>query len=116
MITSHNLHNANKLKGKAVAIPPTLPSKNILLDEMLQKENMTYEDINVVEMTPPEMPSALAAGTISSYIVAEPFGALGVTLDQGKVLYQSEDLWPNSLCCALVLRNDLIKQDRNTDT
>src|SRR5690625_3972892 len=80
IITSHNIQNAWDLKGKSVAIPHTLSSQNILLYEMLQKENMTYEDINVVEMTPPEMPSALAAGTISSYIVAEPFGALGVTL------------------------------------
>ena len=114
VITSHDIQNARHLKGKTVAIPHTLSSQNILLNEMLKKENMTYEDINVVEMTPPEMPSALAAGTISSYIVAEPFGALGETLNQGKALYQSESLWPNSLCCALVLRNDLIKRDRNT--
>lgn len=111
-IVAPGIESVTDLKGETVAIPHTLSSQNILLHDMLKEGDMTYNDINVVEMTPPEMPSALAAGTISSYIVAEPFGALGVTLDQGKVLYQSEDLWPNSLCCALVLRNDVIKHNR----
>lgn len=111
-IVAPEIESVTDLKGETVAIPHTLSSQNILLHDMLKDGDMTYNDINVVEMTPPEMPSALAAGTISSYIVAEPFGALGVTLNQGKVLYQSEDLWPNSLCCALVLRNDVIKHNR----
>ncbi|MFC3040778.1 ABC transporter substrate-binding protein [Virgibacillus xinjiangensis] len=108
-IVSPEVDEVEDLAGTSVAIPHTLSSHNILMSRMLEKGGMSYDDVHMVEMPPPEMPSALATGQISSYVVAEPFGALGVTLDQGKVLYQSEDLWPGSLCCALVLRNDLIE-------
>ncbi|SFE05254.1 NitT/TauT family transport system substrate-binding protein [Lentibacillus persicus] len=108
-IVSPEIDQVEELEGTSVAIPHTLSSHNILMARMLKQGGMSYEDVHMVEMPPPEMPSALATGQISSYVVAEPFGALGVTLDQGKVLYQSEELWPGSLCCALVLRNDLIQ-------
>ncbi|MDA3129008.1 ABC transporter substrate-binding protein [Aliibacillus thermotolerans] len=109
IVVSHDVHETEDLQGQTVAIPHTLSSHNILLYDMLKKDGLSYQDVNIVEMPPPEMPSSLAAGTIASYIVAEPFGAIGVTLDQGKVLYQSEEIWPHSLCCALVLRNDVIE-------
>lgn len=107
-VVDPEIESVEDLKGTTVAIPHTLSSHNILMKRMLERGNMTYDDVKMVEMPPPEMPSALATGQISSYIVAEPFGALGVTMDHGEVLYQSEELWPHSLCCALVLRGDLI--------
>ncbi|ALX48926.1 ABC transporter substrate-binding protein [Lentibacillus amyloliquefaciens] len=108
-IVSPEVNQVEDMAGTSVAIPHTLSSHNILMARMLEKGGMSYDDVHMVEMPPPEMPSALATGQISSYVVAEPFGALGVTMDQGKVLYQSEELWPGSLCCALVLRNGLIQ-------
>lgn len=109
IIVSHDVFETKDLRNETVAIPHTLSSHHILLSDMLKRDGLHYDDVNIVEMPPPEMPSSLAAGTIASYIVAEPFGAIGVTLDQGKVLYQSEEIWPHSLCCALVLRNDVIE-------
>ncbi|QDI92037.1 ABC transporter substrate-binding protein [Salicibibacter halophilus] len=110
IIAGHNIDSANDLEGETVAIPHTLSSHNILLDEMLQAEGMEYGDVNVVELPPAEMPAALGEGRVEAYVVAEPFGALGVTLDAGHVLHQSHEHWPNSLCCALVLREDLIDE------
>ncbi|PYZ91969.1 metal ABC transporter substrate-binding protein [Salipaludibacillus keqinensis] len=111
IVASHDVDEVADLKGETVAIPHTLSAHNLLLDEMLQREGMAYEDVNVVEMPPPEMPAALSEGRISSYIVAEPFGALGVTLEAGHVLYQSNEFCPDScLCCALVLRDDFMEE------
>lgn len=67
--------------------------------------------MNVIELPPAEMPAALAEGRISGYVVAEPFGALSVAMNKGKVLFQSKDLWVNSVCCALVLRNEFIRNE-----
>jgi NitT/TauT family transport system substrate-binding protein len=75
---------------------------------MLANAGMVEQDVNIVELPPPEMPSALANGAISGYCVAEPFGARAVALGNGKVLFYSEELWENSLCCSLVLTNDFI--------
>lgn len=56
------------------------------------------------------MPSALASGQIDGYCVAEPFGAMGVSLGVGKVLFTSEELWDKSLCCGLVLTDKFIDE------
>ena len=81
---------------------------------MLQKEGLHASDVKIVELSPAEMPSALAEGRIAGYCVAEPFGAKAVAMNKGKVLFQSDDLWKDSVCCALVLRNDFIKKNQDT--
>ena len=55
--------------------------------ETLKEEGLKKEDVNIVEMPPAEMPAALAGDQIAGYIVAEPFGAIGVNIDKGKVLH-----------------------------
>ena len=93
------------LKGKTYAIPHKFSSHNILLNEMLKKNGMSYEDVNVVEMAPAEMPAALSENRIAGYVVAEPFGAIAVAMDKGKVHDHSDEIWPNSYCCIIVLRH-----------
>ena len=58
------------------------------------------------------MPAALAEGRISGYVVAEPFGAASVAIKNGKVLYQDQDVWQNSIDCALVLRSEFIEKEK----
>jgi ABC-type nitrate/sulfonate/bicarbonate transport systems, periplasmic components len=112
VIVSNDINTAADLKGKNFAIPHRLSSHNILLHELLEKNGLTENDIKIVEMAPPEMPAALASGQISGYCVAEPFGSKSVVLGKGKVLYQSADLWKDSLCCGLVLTDNFINKDK----
>jgi NitT/TauT family transport system substrate-binding protein len=111
IIVANDINSVADLKGKKFAIPHRLSSHNILLNEMLTQNSLTIEDVEVVELPPAEMPSALAGGQISGYSVAEPFGAKAVSLGVGKSLYQSGDLWEDSLCCGLVLREDFINNN-----
>ena len=110
IVVGKDISSARELKGKTFAIPHRQSSHYILLNEALAKEGLTVSDVNVVEMAPPEMPSALAAGQISGYCVAEPFGARAVSLDIGKVLYNSQDLWPDSVCCGLAMSGRFLKE------
>lgn len=114
VVVSNNVNSVSDLKGKSFAIPHRLSTHNILLYKMLQKEGLSYNDINVVELPPAEMPAALAEGRISGYVVAEPFGAKSVAINKGKVLFKSEDIWQDSVCCGLILRNEFIKNNRDT--
>jgi NitT/TauT family transport system substrate-binding protein len=115
IIVDPEVDSPEDLVGETVAIPHTLSAHNLLLDEMLSRSGLEYEDVNVVEMPPPEMPAALSEGRVSSYIVAEPFGALGVTNEIGEVMYQSSEFCPdNCLCCALVLREDFMEDSPET--
>ncbi|WP_174616085.1 ABC transporter substrate-binding protein [Virgibacillus ihumii] len=112
LVASPNINNVQDLKGKTYAVPHEFSSHNILLYMMLEKEGVDYEDVNVVEMAPAEMPAALATDRIAGYVVAEPFGAQSVVLDNAKVLYQSGELWKNSIDCALVLHGDFAKNNK----
>lgn len=108
IITSNDINSAEELKGKTIAIPHRQSSHNILLNDALSTAGLTIDDIKVTELAPTEMPSALAGGQIDGYCVAEPFGAKAVSLVAGKVLFESEELWEDSLCCGLVLTDKYI--------
>lgn len=105
LVAAADIQSIKDLKGKTFAIPHRTSSHYILLQEALSQNGMSSDDVHVVEMAPPEMPAALTNGQISGYCVAEPYGAAGVQTAKGKVLYRSEELWPNSVCCALVFND-----------
>lgn len=111
VVVAQDINSTADLKGKTFAIPHRLSTHNILLYQMLKNAGMNYSDLKVVELPPPEMPAALAEGRISGYIVAEPFGAKSVVNGKGKALFKSQDIWKDSVCCALVLRNEFIKNE-----
>lgn len=108
MVVSDKIESAADLKGKTFAIPSNQSSHNILLNDLLAGAGLAREDVNVVQLPPAEMPSSLAGKAIDGYCVAEPFGAQAVVSGVGHVLCKSEELWENSICCALVLRDDFI--------
>ncbi|MBQ1463415.1 MAG: ABC transporter substrate-binding protein [Ruminococcus sp.] len=109
VVVSNDIGSAADLKGKTFAIPHRQSSHNILLNDALATAGLTIDDVNVTELAPTEMPSALASGQIDGYCVAEPFGAMGVSLGVGKVLFTSEELWEDSICCGLVLTDSFIE-------
>jgi len=114
IVVKQEINSSAELKGKTFAIPHRQSSHNILLRQMLSDAELSAEEVNVIEMAPPEMPAALAQGQIDGYCVAEPFGAKAVTLGAGKALYNSKQLWPNSICCSLVLTDDFINNHSET--
>ncbi len=113
VIVSNEINSAADLKGKTFAIPHRQSSHNILLNDTLATAGLTIDDVNITELAPTEMPSALAGGQIDGYCVAEPFGAKAVQLGIGKVLYSSEELWKDSLCCGLVLTDEFIENNHD---
>ena len=114
VVVSNDIDSAADLKGKTFAIPHRQSSHNILLNDALATAGLTIDDINVTELPPPEMPSALASKQIDGYCVAEPFGAMGVALGVGKPLFDSKELWQDSLCCGLVLTDKFIAENPET--
>jgi NitT/TauT family transport system substrate-binding protein len=109
VIVKPGINSVAELKGATFAIPHRQSSHNILFRQMLADAGIGLVDVNLVELPPPEMPSALASGKIGAYCVAEPFGAKAVTMGAGKLLLESGELWEDSVCCALVLNNAFIK-------
>lgn len=108
VVTSDEVQTDADLEGKTFAIPHRLSTHNVLLYQTLKNAGLSFSDVKVVELPPPEMPAALAEKRIAGYVVAEPFGALSVVQGSGHVYRYSKDLWKNSVCCAFVLRDDFI--------
>lgn len=109
VVVAPAIHTAADLKGHAFAIPHRNSTHYILLREMLERNKMTLNDVNIIELSPSEMPSALSSGRISGYCVAEPFGAIAVGQGSGHVLYQSDELWKDAVCCGLVFNHHYLQ-------
>ncbi|REJ23094.1 MAG: metal ABC transporter substrate-binding protein [Bacillaceae bacterium] len=112
LVVANNINSVKDLKGKNFAIPHKFSTHNILLYQMLKQNGLKYDDVKAVEMPPAEMPAALSEGRIAGYVVAEPFGAASVSIGKGKVLFQDNEIWQNSIDCALVLRGEFIEKEK----
>lgn len=109
LLGANDIATVRDLRGKAIAIPSRFSTHNLLLRRLLAREGLDAErDVTLIELPPPEMVQALAHGSISAFIVAEPFGAQAELRKVGRVLAFSKDIWPNHVCCALNVREDLI--------
>ncbi|MCL2198077.1 MAG: ABC transporter substrate-binding protein [Defluviitaleaceae bacterium] len=105
------IETVQDLRGRIVAIPSPMSTHSFLLKMLLWENDMTADDITIIQLPPAEMVPALASGSISGYVVAEPFGARAVTLGVGRKLAESEEIWENSICCALVFSYDFISNN-----
>ena len=106
------IENFGDLKDKRIAIPSRFANQNILMHRMMREWNMPFDSMKLLEVPPPEHPAALESGSIDGYIVGEPFAALAEMKGTGRVLYHTKDIWPNFISCVLVVREELIEEDR----
>lgn len=112
VIAANDITSAADLKGKTFAIPSKQSSHNILLNDMLKENGMSIDDIKVIQLAPAEMASSLASNSIDGYCVAEPFGAQSVVKGYGHILYDSKELWEDSICCALVFNGKFLEKQK----
>jgi len=106
------IHDFSDLAGKVVAIPSRYANQNVLMHRMMRQWGMAPDSIELRELPPPEHPIALQSGSIDAYIVGEPFAAKAEVDGYGRVLYQTKDIWKDFISCVLVVRDDLIEDDR----
>jgi NitT/TauT family transport system substrate-binding protein len=99
-----------QLKGKQIAIPSRFAVDFLFLRKMLSRENMTPDDVQIVEMAPPDMPAALYAKAIDAYCTGEPFGAAAQQAGYARPLSMTRDEWRNYICCVLTVREELIQR------
>jgi NitT/TauT family transport system substrate-binding protein len=100
-----------QLAGKRVAIPSRFAVDFLFLRRMLARESMRIEDVEIVEMAPPDMPAALYARAVDAYCTGEPFGAAAQSAGYARVLRMTRDEWPKYICCVLTVREELIAQN-----
>ncbi|HKE96762.1 MAG TPA: ABC transporter substrate-binding protein, partial [Povalibacter sp.] len=107
-----DIRSFKQLTGKRIAIPSRFAVDFLFLRKMLAQENMTVEQIEIVEMPPPDMPAALYAKAVDAYCTGEPFGAAAQSAGYARPLRMTRDEWPKYICCVLTVREELIAENK----
>jgi NitT/TauT family transport system substrate-binding protein len=100
-----------QLAGKRIAIPSRFAVDFLFLRRLLAEENMRVEELEILEMPPPDMPAALYASAVDAYCTGEPFGAAAQRAGYARPLHMTRDKWPKYICCVLTVREELIAQN-----
>ncbi len=96
------------LKGRTIAIPSRFSDERLMVFRAMKLAGLKPGDIRMVEMSPPDVSGALAAGAIDGFAMGEPFPSQAEMAGFGRVLFQARDVWPDYMSCILVVRQDLI--------
>jgi NitT/TauT family transport system substrate-binding protein len=107
--TGSPIQRFRQLAGKRIAIPSRFAVDFLFLRRMLAQEDMTPDEIEIVEMPPPDMPAALYADAVDAYCTGEPFGAAAQHAGYARPLRMTRDEWRNYICCVLTVREELIQ-------
>lgn len=99
-----------QLAGKTVAVPMRFSGHNLSALQLVKKYQLEG-DINIVEMNPPDMAAALAAGELDAYYVGEPFAAKTLKSGHASLLTYVEDVWPDFICNLVIVNNSLVESD-----
>jgi NitT/TauT family transport system substrate-binding protein len=96
------------MRGRTVAIPSRFSDERLILFRAMKVWGIKPGEIKMVEMAPPDVSGALAAGAIDAFSMGEPFPSQAELAGYGRVLFQAREYWPDYMSCILVVRQDLI--------
>ena len=100
------------LRGKRVAVPNRFSNQRLLVFRSLKERGMSFKDIELMELPPPDMPAALYARATDAISSGEPFMGQTELDGYGRILWLTKDVWPGFISCVLAVREDVIKNDR----
>lgn len=106
------IYRMQDLRGKRVAVPNRYSNQRLLFFRALKAANMTINDIQLIEMPPPDMPAALYSKSVDAICSGEPFMGQTELDGYGRVLWLTKDVWPNFISCVLAVRDDVIQTRR----
>ncbi len=104
------IKDARDLVGKTVAIPIRFSTQNLALQEYLSENGIQGGSVELVELPPPDMPSALASRSIDAYIVGEPYAAQAEIAGAGRIMHRIQELWPNFISSVLIVRDGALEK------
>ena len=96
------------LRGKTIAVPSRFSDERLIIHKALRDNGMSDDDVKLVEMAPPDVSGALAAGAIDAFSMGEPFPSQAEMGGYGRVLFHAKEYWPDYISCVLVVRQDVI--------
>ena len=102
------VHSVRDLAGKTIAIPSRFSDERLIVFKALKQNGLSGSDVHMVEMAPPDVAGALAAGAIDAFSMGEPFPSQAELGGFGRVLFHAREYWPDYMSCVVVVRQDAI--------
>ena len=96
------------MRGRTIAIPSRFSDERLLVFRAMKIWGIKPGEIKMLEMAPPDVAGALAAGAIDAFVMGEPFPSQAELGGYGRVLFQAREYWPDYMSCILVVQQDLI--------
>lgn len=114
LTVANDVNSLQDLSGTVFGIPFWYSVHNVVLQMLLREAGITpittgdpkAGEVKLVVMAPPDMPAGLANGSISGYIVADPFNAVAEVNGVGKILRFIPDVWFEHACCVALMHED----------
>ena len=117
IVADMSIKSVKDFQGKKVGYNPLSPS-DFLLAYALQSNDMGEKDIQVVNMTPEAIPSAMASGSLPVGVTYEPNVSQIIGMGDGQqfhVVYSSKDA-PGLITDVLAFNEDMIGEHREAIT
>jgi NitT/TauT family transport system substrate-binding protein len=106
------IYQIEDLKGKKIAVPNRFSNQKLLVVKALKDHGVALDQVEIVEMPPPDMPAALFSRAVDAVTSGEPYMGQTELDGYGRILYQTKDVWPNFISCVLAVREDVIQNQR----
>lgn len=111
LVMADSISGPEGLIGKSVAIPIRFSTQNLALLELLERRGINPESMDIVELPPPDMPSALAAGAIAAYIVGEPYAAQAELSGVGYRYCEADAIFEEFISSLLIVSERFLEQE-----
>lgn len=103
-----NIRSVEDLPGHTIAIPSRFSDERLIVFKALAKHGIPASSLRMVEMAPPDVAGALAAGAIDAFSMGEPYPSQAELGGYGRVLFHAREYWPDYMSCVVVAREDVI--------
>jgi NitT/TauT family transport system substrate-binding protein len=102
------IHSVADLPGHVIAIPSRFSDERLIVFKALARHGIPAKSVRMVEMAPPDVAGALAAGAIDAFSMGEPYPSQAELGGFGRVLFHAREYWPDYMSCVVVAREDVI--------
>ena len=104
----------SRISEEADCRTQSLFNQKLLVVKALKDHGVQPDEVKILEMAPPDMPAALFSKAVDAITSRQPYMGQAELDGYGRVLYQTKDVWPNFISCVLAVREDAIRDHRET--
>jgi NitT/TauT family transport system substrate-binding protein len=108
-----DIYEIDDLRGRTIAVPNRFSNQRLIIFREFKRRGIPMDEVKLVEMPPPDMPSALSVRAVDAVISGEPFMAQSEMDGYGRVLFLTKDVWPNFISCVLAVKEPTIRDRRD---